>query len=124
MSGYLAALKTPRTHRERTTRDAVFLGLLAFLLFSVGLGLRDPWPPDEPRFALIAKHMVESGNWLIPMRSGEPYADKPPLFIWAVAATYAVTDSLRFAFLFPSLFAGLMTVLLVFDLGRRLWTRE
>lgn len=41
---------------------------IALLILGAGLGLRDPWPADEPRFALVAKQMIESGNWLIPHR--------------------------------------------------------
>jgi 4-amino-4-deoxy-L-arabinose transferase-like glycosyltransferase len=89
-----------------------------------GLGLRDPWPADEPRFALVGREMVESGQWLIPHRAGEPYPDKPPVFFWMIAAAYAATGSLRIAFLLPSLLAGLVTLALVFDVARRLWCRR
>lgn len=48
--------------RLRTARgDIAVLLLLAGLMFVSGLGLRDPWPADEPRFALVAKEMVETG---------------------------------------------------------------
>ena len=96
---------------------------LAFIVLSAGLGLRDPWPADEPRFALVAKNMVESGQWLFPMRSFELYADKPPLFMWALAVCYAITGSIRWAFLLPSLFASLLTLGLIVDLTRRLWNQ-
>jgi len=98
--------------------------LLALLLFAAGLGLRDPWPADEPRFALIARDMVLSGDWLIPRVGGEWYSDKPPLFMWLVAAGYRLTGNLRIAFLLPSILAGLGMLALVFDLARRLWGRE
>ncbi len=89
-----------------------------------GLGLRDPWPADEPRFALIGREMVESGQWLIPQRAGEPYPDKPPVFFWMIATAYAATGSLRVAFLLPSLLAGLATLVMVHDIARRLWGRR
>ena len=38
------------------------LTLLALITLSAGIGLRDPWPADEPRFALSAKQMVDSGT--------------------------------------------------------------
>ena len=31
--------------------------LLTAMLIGAGFGLRDPWPADEPRFALIAQDM-------------------------------------------------------------------
>jgi 4-amino-4-deoxy-L-arabinose transferase-like glycosyltransferase len=95
--------------------------LIAFVLIGAGIGLRDPWPADEPRFALSARQMVESGNWLIPHRGSELYSDKPPAFMALQAATYEVTRNWRIAFLLPSLLAALGTLLLVYDLARRLW---
>lgn len=105
-------------------RDLWWLLLAALVLFSAGLGLRDPWPADEPRFALIARDMVRSGHWLFPRIGGELYSDKPPLFMWLTATCYALTGSLRLAFLVPSLCAGLGMLALVHDLARRLWDRR
>ena len=102
-------------------RYLIFLLFVTAIVLMAGLGLRDPWPADEPRFALIARDMVESGNWLFPNVGGVIYPDKPPLFFWLVAALYALTDSLRLAFLVPGILAGLGTMLLVTDLARRLW---
>ena len=102
----------------------VILLVLGLLVFSAGLGLRDPWPADEPRFALVGREMVETGQWLIPHRAGEPYPDKPPLFFWLIGGAYALTGSLRLAFLLPSLLAGLAVLTLVWDLSRRLWHRR
>lgn len=106
---------------ERYPMQLAWLFLVAALVLAAGLGLRDPWPADEPRFALIARDMVESGNWLLPRAGGVLYPDKPPLFFWFIAAVYAVTGSIRVAFLFPGLVAGLGTLYLVTDLARRLW---
>lgn len=109
---------------DRTLLNQTSLGwllLIALVVLGAGLGLRDPWPADEPRFALIAREMVESGQWLFPMRGGELYPDKPPLFMWGIAIGYVLTGSIKVAFLLPSLLSGLLTILLVWDLGRRLW---
>lgn len=94
---------------------------VAIVILAAGIGLRDPWPADEPRFALVAKQMVESGNWLIPHRGSELYSDKPPLFMAAQALFFTLFGSWRVAFLLPSLLAGLGMLALVYDLGRRLW---
>ena len=95
--------------------------LFALLFLGAGIGLRDPWPSDEPRFTLAAKQMVESGDWLFPHRGVELYADKPPMLMWMEAATYEVVSNWRIAFLLPSLLAGLLTLALTYDLGRKLW---
>jgi len=101
----------------------VIIGL-ALVVFGAGIGFRDPWPADEPVYSLIARDMLRHGNWLIPMVGGDYFQDKPPLLFWLQAIGYAVTGSYRVGFLLPSLLAGIGTVLLVYDLGRRLWNRE
>lgn len=98
-----------------------WLMLVALLVLGAGIGLRDPWPSDEPRFTLVAKQMIESGDWLFPHRGHELYSDKPPMLMWLEALTYQVVGNWRIAFLLPSLLAGMLTLILTWDLGRRLW---
>ena len=97
---------------------------LASVLILAGLGLRDPWPADEPRFAQIAMEMVSSGQWFFPSRGGELYPDKPPIFMWSIALFYWLTGSINIAFLLPSAVCGLATVYLVYSLGRQLWSNQ
>lgn len=105
-------------------RDLLYLLLFTALLVGAGLGLRDPWPADEPRFALVARDMVESGQWLFPRVGGDLYADKPPFYFWVIASFYLITGSLRVAFLLPALLAALGAVALVHDMARRLFGRQ
>jgi 4-amino-4-deoxy-L-arabinose transferase-like glycosyltransferase len=113
-----------RASSEDVRLDVLWLLGLVLALVATGIGLRDPWPADEPRFALIARDMVASGQWLIPQVGGDLYQDKPPLFFWAVGLFLLITGSLRVAFLLPSLLACIGCVLAVYDLARRLWSRE
>jgi 4-amino-4-deoxy-L-arabinose transferase-like glycosyltransferase len=106
------------------TIDLLWLVGLALVMMGAGLGLRDPWPADEPRFALVARDMLHSGDWLIPRIGGDLYADKPPVYFWLMAASMALTGSLRIGFLLPSLLAGVGSVVLVYDLLRRVRGRE
>lgn len=105
-----------------TRREAALFFLFAFVLLAAGIGLRDPWPSDEPRFTLVAKQMVESGEWMFPHRGVELYSDKPPTLMWLEALGYEIFGHWRIAFLLPSLLAALATLWLVYDLGKRLWT--
>lgn len=105
-------------------RPLAWLLLLALLALGAGLGLRDPSPSDEPRFALAAQHMIESGDWLVPRRGREFYAEKPPVFMWLQAAGYTIVRDWRVAFLLPSLLAALATLWLTADITARLWGRR
>ncbi|WP_368563207.1 ArnT family glycosyltransferase [Pseudoxanthomonas sp. UTMC 1351] len=98
--------------------------LFALVVLGAGLGLRSPWPADEPRFVLVAKQMWESGEWLFPHRGHELYADKPPLYFWLLAGAYALVRNWDAAFLIPSLLAALGTLALTYDFARRQWDRR
>lgn len=98
--------------------------LLGLLLIGAGLGLRHPWPADEPRFVLIAKEMLSTGQFLLPHRAGELYSDKPPVFFWALAFGLWLTGSIKIAHALPGLAAGLIVLTLIYDLSRRLWDRR
>ena len=113
------ALRLRIAHRHRPRRWLLIATTTAILC--AGLGLRDAWPPDEPRFALIAKEILASGDWLLLSRGGELYSDKPPLFVWFQAVLLLLTGSWRGAFLLPSALAAAGTLFFVYDLARRLW---
>ncbi|GIU20713.1 glycosyl transferase [Shewanella sp. MBTL60-007] len=115
-----------KSMQQRFNSDDYYQVLSMLLLFAavillVGIGWRSPWPADEPRFAEVAREMVDSGQWFFPQRGGEFYPDKPPVFMWAIALFYGLTGSLKVAFLLPNALAGFLTLFLVYDLGSRLW---
>lgn len=98
--------------------------LLGLVVIGAGLGLRNPWPADEPRFVLIAKEMLATGQFLLPHRAGELYSDKPPVFFWALALSLWLTGSIKIAHALPGLVAGLAVLTMIYDLARRLWNRR
>jgi len=68
-----------------------------FILIFVGIVwggqyvVRDLWEPDEARYTYVAREMDQSGSWLVPLRSGETYAHKPPLMFWLIRAGTVLT---------------------------------
>jgi len=99
--------------------DLLWLGAVLVLLIGTGLGVRAPWPADEPRFAFIAREMVHTGEWLFPRIGGDLYPDKPPVYFWLLSVCYFVTGSLRASFLIPAFLSAATVLGLVYDLGRR-----
>ncbi|HVG95054.1 MAG TPA: hypothetical protein VND21_11450 [Planctomycetota bacterium] len=79
-------LTEPRPSRAGTAAYVLALALLAFW----DLGGRSLLHRDVPRFAVIVTEMLRSGDWLVPTQHGEPYANKPILYIWAVALPSAL----------------------------------
>ncbi len=74
--------------------NAPLLLLLAGgILFFWRLGSHDLWPPDEPRFALVAREMLDRGDPVVLSMNHGLYTDKPPLFFWAIDFTPASSSS-------------------------------
>ncbi len=95
--------------------------ILAFIIIFSGIGLRDPWPADEPRFVEVAREMVQSGNWFFPMRGGELYPDKPPVFMWSMAAFYWLTGSIKATFMLPNAIVSVVALICCYDISAKLW---
>lgn len=115
------ALFNVRPLPRRRSKDFLLLMMLSTLLFSAGLGLRGPWPSDEPQLTLMATELLAADQWWYTTRNGEAYGRYLPLFPMLIAAAIGFTDQLRVGFLIPSLLFGIGTVLLVYDLAKKLW---
>jgi 4-amino-4-deoxy-L-arabinose transferase-like glycosyltransferase len=105
-------------------RDLLWLALALFIIVGTGLGMRDPWPADEPRFAVLARDMAMSHEWLFPRVGGDLYQDKPPLYFWLLAICYTIFGSVKASFLIPSFLAAGGILFLIYDFGRRTVGRE
>jgi 4-amino-4-deoxy-L-arabinose transferase-like glycosyltransferase len=98
--------------------DTVLLSLVAALLLFPHLGypLADP---DEGRHAEVGREMLVGGDWLVPTLNRQPYYDKPPLFYWLLAGSFALFGtSAGVARLVPAL-AAFVTLHLIYRYGRR-----
>jgi 4-amino-4-deoxy-L-arabinose transferase-like glycosyltransferase len=109
---------------DRQRRELFWFLAIAFVVLAAGIGLRGPWPADEPRFVLVAKQMWDSGDWLFPHRGHELYPDKPPLYFWLLGLAHVVVRNWTWSFLLPSLVAAMATLWLAYDLARRLWSHR
>jgi len=105
-------------------RDLLWLLLALLVIVGTGLGVRDPWPADEPRFAALARDMALSDEWLFPRVGGDLYQDKPPLYFWLLALSYTLFGSVKASFLLPSFLAAGGVLFLIYDFGRRMVSRE
>jgi 4-amino-4-deoxy-L-arabinose transferase-like glycosyltransferase len=104
--------------------DLLWLALALLVIVGTGLGIRDPWPADEPRFAALARDMALSHEWLFPRVGGDLYQDKPPLFFWLLAICFKIFGSVKASFLVPSFLAAGGILFLIYDFGRRSVSRE
>lgn len=93
------------------------LATICYGAFYFGLGSYPLWDPDEGRSGVIAKEMIQSGNWLTLTHHGAPYYDKPALYFWLVALGSALFGLGETAVRLPSAVAATLTVGLLYIWG-------
>ena len=106
----------------------LILAAVALAVLAPGIGSRDLWNPDEPRYAEVAREMLlpplKAEHFLVPRLNGEVYTHKPPLHFWNIALFGALRGGVdEVSARLPSLFAGIGSVLVVFALAGRLFDR-
>ncbi len=98
----------------------VAIVVFAILLFIPGLGSVHLFDWDEINFAESAREMLATGDFLTVRVNFEPFWEKPPLFIWMQAASMKIFGVNEFAARFPNVIAGIVTLLVLFNIGRKL----
>ncbi|HKL29521.1 MAG TPA: glycosyltransferase family 39 protein [Natrialbaceae archaeon] len=121
---------------ERLTVDHAVLALVVVLwawLYLQGLGDHPLRVWDESRYAVPARHMVESGGWLDPRlrvntHTGNlaltPRLVKPPLTYWLQGGAMVLFGITTFAARLPTALATLGGATFVYVLGRRTYDRR
>jgi 4-amino-4-deoxy-L-arabinose transferase-like glycosyltransferase len=87
----------------------------------VNLGGPSLWDIDEGNNAEAAREMYESGDWVKPTFNGLLRVDKPALLYWLQMAGYRFFGVNEFSARLPSALAALLSVLLVYELGRMMF---
>lgn len=105
-----------------TKRTILLLLFGGSLLFNVlGNQLLPVTDPVESNYALTAKEMVESGDWLSPQIYGHVWFDKPVMIYWLVAASFKLFGVGAFAARFPSAVCAAATVALAYWFSLQLY---
>jgi 4-amino-4-deoxy-L-arabinose transferase-like glycosyltransferase len=80
--------------------------------------------PDEPRYAWIARAMVETGDWVTPQLYGRPWFEKPALYYWGAAVSFKIFGVSETAARLPSAFSALVGTLALAWLAWRIHGRD
>src|SRR6476620_1423023 len=75
--------------------------------------------PEEARYAEIPRQMLAHDRFLVPVRDGQDYLDKPPLFYWMVMASYRVLGVSVTAARLPAVVCAWLTLVVVLIWGWR-----
>jgi 4-amino-4-deoxy-L-arabinose transferase-like glycosyltransferase len=75
---------------NRTRIDSLLLAGFCAFLFFYGLGQFGLIGADEPRYAQVAREMLERHDWITPALGGRPWLEKPPLYYWQAMLAYSI----------------------------------
>ncbi|PQO96490.1 phospholipid carrier-dependent glycosyltransferase [Massilia phosphatilytica] len=75
-------------HRNKPLTWTLLIAFAAVLLYV--LGARTLVPPDEGRYAEMAREMFASGDWITTRLNGIKYFEKPPLQTWMNALSFTL----------------------------------
>src|SRR5947208_3954343 len=81
-----------RNFRMNTRMRTDVLLLVAFcgFLFFYGLGAFGLLGADEPRYAQVAREMLERHDWITPTLQGKPWLEKPALYYWQAMLSFSI----------------------------------
>jgi 4-amino-4-deoxy-L-arabinose transferase-like glycosyltransferase len=109
-----------RLCQGRAGHHALLVAVCA-ALYLPNLGGPSLWDIDEGNNSECSRTMLESGDWVVPHFNGELRPDKPALLYWLQLTAYRGFGVNEFSARLPSALAALATVLLTYELGRRLF---
>ncbi len=101
----------------------VFFFLIFFIYF-FNLGKNAVFIPNEAFYADSALNMYKTHQFLIPIYNIEPRLEKPPLTYWAITLAFYLFGINEFALRFFSALSGFLSSILVYSLGKKLYSEE
>lgn len=107
-------------------RKHPYLTLLMFSLFLylIGNELLPVTDTAESNYAVTAKEMVLSGDWISPQIYGHYWYDKPIFYYWELALSYTLFGFNEMASRLPSALLGSASVLFTYWFARRVYSEK
>jgi hypothetical protein len=111
---------TEKINRLNPATIRLFIAAIASLLFIPFLGGVHLFDWDEINFAESAREMIVTGDYLTVHINFQPFWEKPPLFIWMQVLSMKLFGINEFAARFPNAICGIVTLLVLFNIGRKI----
>ncbi len=99
----------------------ILIAVTAIFLFLPFIGAIHLFDWDEINFAESAREMIVTGDFLTVGIDFKPFWEKPPLFIWMQVLSMKLFGINEFAARFPNVICGVVTLLVLFRTGRRIF---
>jgi 4-amino-4-deoxy-L-arabinose transferase-like glycosyltransferase len=103
----------------RTRTDALLLAGFCAFLFFYGLGQFGLIGADEPRYAQVAREMLERHDWITPTLGGRAWLEKPPLYYWQAMLAFGLFGVSDVAARIPSAIDASLLVIAVYLFFRK-----
>lgn len=104
----------------KLSKIELFIVLIAACLFIPYLGAVHLFDWDEINFAEAAREMIVTGDYFRVQIDFKPFWEKPPLFIWMQVLSMKAFGINEFAARFPNAVCGILTLLVLFRIGKRI----
>ena len=105
-------------------KNIILIVAFSSLVFIPFLGKQSLFDWDEINFAESAREMIVTGDYLTVQINFETFWEKPPLFIWMQVASMKVFGVNEFAARFPNALCGIITLILLYFMGSKIFNRE
>jgi len=109
-------------HRQ-SKQFYIFYGLIV-LIYALNIGGNAIWTTHEAYYAEAVREMLESGIWSEFFFNYEPRFQKPPMTYWLMGASAVVLGLSEFSLRLPIVICSLLTVLVVYHLGKLLYSEK
>ncbi len=77
---------------------------------------------DEPRYAQVAREMMQRHDWVTPTLWGKPWLEKPPLYYWMTEIAYKASGGVHdWAARLPSVVLTALMVFFIYFWARRFY---
>jgi len=104
---------------SRTRTDVLLLVAFCGFLFFYGLGAFGLLGADEPRYAQVAREMLERSDWITPTLQGKPWLEKPVLYYWQAMLSFRVAGVTDQAARLPAAFDAALLIAVIYLFLRR-----
>lgn len=103
----------------RTRTDVLLLAGFCAFLFFYGLGAFGLIGADEPRYAQVAREMLDRKDWITPTLGGSAWLEKPPLYYWQAMLSYSVLGVTDVASRIPSAVDATLLIVAIYLFFRK-----
>jgi 4-amino-4-deoxy-L-arabinose transferase-like glycosyltransferase len=104
---------------NRTRTDVLLLAGFCTFLFFYGMGQFGLIGADEPRYAQVAREMLERRDWITPVLGGHAWLEKPPLYYWQAMLAYSALGVSDVSARMPAAVDATLLVIAVYLFFRR-----